>query len=77
MLKNKEKCGSTFIFFYYYYYYYYYYSIRVYGGMVVYLHSFLSFIPDGGEWPSSTPASFPLGTDPQYLLGKSLGRLQS
>jgi len=50
----------------------------IYGGMKVYLHTFLTSALDGGEWPQlHALAALPLGKGPWYSLDRRLSGPQS
>jgi hypothetical protein len=52
--------------------------MKVYGGVVVYNHIFLTSALVGGEWSASRPAALPPGGNrPRYPLDRELGGPQS
>jgi hypothetical protein len=54
------------------------YAMKVYEGMDVYIHIFLTLALVGGEWSSSHPGSFATGErSSRYPLDKRLGGPQS
>jgi hypothetical protein len=53
-------------------------AIKTYGGVEVYLHSFLTEILDGGDLSASRPGRFtPMVKSPWYPLDRRLGGPQS
>jgi hypothetical protein len=51
--------------------------MKVYRGMEVYIHEFLTSALDGSEWSASRPGRFPPRENPRYLLDRGLGGPQS
>jgi hypothetical protein len=54
------------------------YTMKVYGGVDVYIHTFLTLALAGGEWSASCPGRFtPWERAPHYPLDRRLGGPQS
>jgi hypothetical protein len=52
--------------------------MKMYGGMALYLHAFLTSVLDEGEWSASRPGRFITGeTAPRYPLDRRLDGPQS
>jgi len=47
--------------------------MKVYGRVMVQVHTFLTLALDGGEWSTTYPSHFTPGKDPHYPLNKEAG----